>query len=199
MADADERRELRARLRRARRALSGAERREAAQRIARALAATGWLRRGRRVAGFVATTEEIDTTPSLAAARARGCELYLPRLTHWRAGRMALSPIGPRRRLNRYGIPEPDTTGRVGARWMQLVLVPLVGVDRAGNRLGMGAGFYDRLLAFRRLRRSWRGPRLVGVCHSAQLVEHLPARSHDVPLDALLTERGLTFFRRRPS
>ncbi len=197
MADADRRRELRAGLRRARRALGPVERQVASRQIARALAAAGWLRPGRRVAGFVATAEEIDTAPVLAAARARGCELYLPRLTHWRSGRMTLSPIGPRRRVNRYGIPEPATTERIGARWMHVVLVPLVGVDRLGNRLGMGAGFYDRVLAFRRLRGAWHGPRLVGVAHSVQQVDELPAGDHDVPLDALVTERGITFFRRR--
>lgn len=151
------------------------------------------------MAGFVSTPEEIDSAPALAAARARGCELYLPRLTHWRSGRMALAPIGPRRRLNRYGIPEPDTPDRIGARWAHLVLVPLVGADRRGNRLGMGAGFYDRALEFRRLRGPWRGPRLVGIAHSVQLVDELPAAAHDIPLDALVTERGITLFRRGTS
>ncbi len=199
MPDAERRRELRTSLRRARRALAPAERHSASLAIARALDASGWLRPGLRVAGFVSTPEEIDSAPILAAARTRGCALFLPRLTHWRSGRMVLAPIGPRRRINRYGIPEPDTPDRVGARWMNIVLVPLVGVDHQGHRLGMGAGFYDRVLAFRRLRGAWRGPRLVGIAHSVQQVDGLPAAAHDVPLDALVTERGITLFRRGTS
>jgi 5-formyltetrahydrofolate cyclo-ligase len=84
------------------------------------------------------------------------------------------------------------------ARWLQVVLVPLVAVDDEGARLGMGGGFYDRAFAWRRLRHHWHGPRLVGVAHSTQRVARIPALPHDIHLDALLTERGLFHFRKDP-
>ena len=196
MPDSAIRRALRSSLRRARLQLPGPARRDAAERIARQLSATGWLRPGLRIAAFISTPEEIDATPCILRAVDRGGIVFLPRVTQWRSGRMSFSPVGPRRRINRYGIPEPDTPHRLGARWMQIVLVPLVGVDAAGNRLGMGAGFYDRALGFRRWRTHWRGPRLVGIAHSIQQVDSIPAAPHDIPLDAVITERGVTLFRR---
>ena len=77
---------------------------------------------------------------------------------------------------------------------LDLVLVPLVGFDGAGNRLGMGGGFYDRSFAFLGQRR-WRRPRLVGVAFDLQRVDRLPRRAWDVPLDAVASERGCYRFR----
>jgi len=74
------------------------------------------------------------------------------------------------------------------------VLVPLVAFDDAGNRLGMGAGYYDRSFAFRRAAPS--PPLLVGVGYEFQRVPALAAQPWDVPLDAVLTERGLQRFPR---
>jgi len=185
-----QRREARAR----RRGLPPAERRAAALAIARHLAATGWLRPGRRIAAYLATAEEIDPVVCLALARRRGCELWLPRLDAARQGRMSFAPArGPLRR-NVYGIAEPANRERLSSRWMQVVLLPLVAFDAEGTRLGMGGGFYDRALSWRRLRRHWRGPRLVGVAHSTQQLPRIVAGAHDVRLDAVITERGLVRF-----
>ncbi len=188
------RREARAR----RRALSPVERRVAALAIAGHLAASGWLRPGLRVAGYLATPEEINVSACLAIALRRGAEVWLPRLESARAGRMHFAPAAGPMRRNVYGIPEPTHARRIAARWMQLVLVPLVAIDTSGTRLGMGGGFYDRALAWRRLRRRWSGPRLVGIAHSSQCVARIPPLPHDIRLDALLTERGLTLFRKDP-
>jgi len=75
-----------------------------------------------------------------------------------------------------------------------LIVVPLVGVDGRGLRLGMGGGFYDRALAFRRVRKSWKGPRLVGLAFDCQRVDTVFADGWDVRLDSLATESGLVHF-----
>ena len=77
------------------------------------------------------------------------------------------------------------------------MLVPLVGFDGAGNRLGMGAGYYDRTFAFRHARRHWRGPRLIGVAYDCQEVDAIDDRAWDVPLDGVVTESGVRMFERR--
>ena len=66
-----------------------------------------------------------------------------------------------------------------------------VGFDRRGARLGHGAGFYDRALAFRRTRRHWQGPRLVGLAYHFQVVPHIPVVDTDVFMDLLVTDRGI--------
>ena len=63
----------------------------------------------------------------------------------------------------------------LGARWLDIVFLPLVGFDRFGVRLGTGGGFYDRAFAFRHGRASWRAPRLVGLAYAFQEVERIAA------------------------
>lgn len=107
---------------------------------------------------------------------------------------MAFAPAWGPIRINRFGIPEPATSERLSARWLQLVLMPLVAWDLNGTRLGMGGGYYDRALAWRRLRVRWRGPLLVGIAHSTQQVDLIPALAHDIRLDAVITEHGVIRF-----
>lgn len=87
---------------------------------------------------------------------------------------------------NRFGIAEPPPGAkRRGAGDLDIVFMPLVGWDRAGNRLGMGGGYYDRTL------QSVSGPLLVGLAHSLQEIKGLPYESWDIRLDAVLTESGI--------
>jgi 5-formyltetrahydrofolate cyclo-ligase len=96
-----------------------------------------------------------------------------------------------RQRPNRLGIAEPEGSRMIGARWLDVVFLPLVGFDARGVRLGMGGGFYDRAFAFRRWRTAWHAPRLVGVAYAFQQVESLTAAAHDVRLDAVVTEERM--------
>ena len=86
---------------------------------------------------------------------------------------------------SRWGIPEPlpEYCPLVDPAQIDLVLVPGVAFDRWGNRLGYGAGFYDRL--FQRLPPS---ALRVACVHDALLVDRVPAEPHDAPVDLLLTE-----------
>lgn len=189
--------QIRRSLRAARRQIPAPQRRAAAASAARALRQLRWLRPGTRIALYMATAEEFDCAPLLAAAAARGASILLPRL---RPGRSAMAmqfvtAHGAMRR-NRFGILEPRGGLACGARWLSLILLPLVAFDAAGTRLGMGAGYYDRALAFRLLRSRWRGPLLIGVAFALQQSPALPRQPHDVALDGVITERGLQLFSR---
>ncbi|WDR04919.1 5-formyltetrahydrofolate cyclo-ligase [Devosia rhodophyticola] len=70
-----------------------------------------------------------------------------------------------------------------------IVLVPLLGFDAKGTRLGYGGGYYDRTLVQLKKR-----PQLVGLAFSAQEVDEIPRENHDVPLDAVVTEVGVRQF-----
>jgi 5-formyltetrahydrofolate cyclo-ligase len=186
---------IRRTLRAQRAALSAGRRREAALRIARHLERLRLLRPGARVAIYAAFGGEVDTLPIAMAALRHRCTLFLPRITSVRAARMTFAPVAaPRRRLNAYGIPEPATAERIAPHWLDLVLLPVVAFDAAGTRLGMGLGYYDRALAFRRRRRAWSGPRIIGLAYAFQQCPELPRAAHDVPLDAVITERGSVVF-----
>jgi 5-formyltetrahydrofolate cyclo-ligase len=88
---------------------------------------------------------------------------------------------------NRFGIPEPAEAQPLPAEAMALIVLPLVGFDATGQRLGMGGGWYDRSLAFRRDRTA-PPPWLVGVGFALQQIDALPVEPWDVPLDAVCTE-----------
>jgi len=142
------------------------------------------------VAAYLAFDGEPDLLPSLAMLEDRGVKLALPvvqdapgkaviAFRHWtRTSEM---------QQNRYGISEPASTGKIRVTDIDLVLFPLVGWDRTGGRLGMGASFYDRLFQpFSELRR----PVRMGVAYELQHVKHIPSEPWDIRLHGLLTENG---------
>ena len=104
----------------------------------------------------------------------------LLRFAPWRPGDALVS--------NRYGIPEPDVdaSSALLPEDMSLVVMPLVGFDPGGRRLGMGGGWYDRSFAFRDL--AMPPPWLVGVGFDVQRVDKLDAEAWDVLPDAICTE-----------
>jgi 5-formyltetrahydrofolate cyclo-ligase len=191
------RRSLRASLRAKRRGIAAAARARAARLIARHADHALKLHRGQRIGIYAATAEELDTSRLIALARRRGCRVYLPRIDRRSRVRtmrfVQLSENALRRALrsNRFGIGEPDGTELASARLLDVVFLPLVGFDRRGTRLGMGGGYYDRAFAFRRLRAVWRAPLLVGIAYALQEVERIAPAAHDVPLDLVITERGV--------
>lgn len=88
------------------------------------------------------------------------------------------------------GIPEPDPEAPALAP--DILLVPLAAFDRAGHRIGYGAGHYDRTLE--QLRAS-RPIRALGLAFAAQEIAKIPALAHDVVLDYVLTEKRVFDFR----
>ena len=185
---------LRRTLWRRRDALSPAARVAGERLICAALARSPWLQPGTSVALYVSRGSEVSTLPLRALAHSRGCRVYLPRITDFFTRRMAMvRDSGGSMRLNRYRIDEPSGSAVTKAPALDLVLMPLVGFDEAGNRLGNGAGFYDRFLASRQGMQG--APVLVGIGFECQRIERLHAAAHDVPLDAVITERGAQFFR----
>ena len=70
-----------------------------------------------------------------------------------------------------------------------VVIMPLLGFDARGTRLGYGGGYYDRTLE-----RLHKKPRLVGLAFAAQQLDSIPREPHDVPLDAIITEQGARIF-----
>ncbi|WP_171982418.1 5-formyltetrahydrofolate cyclo-ligase [Sphingomonas sp. LM7] len=142
------------------------------------------LRPGAIVATYCPVGSEADPTQLAAAAAALGCPLALPfvvdraapiRFLAWVLGQPLVA--GP------FSLRQPDASSPEVAP--DVILTPLVGFDRRLNRLGQGAGHYDR--AFARYEAAWR----VGVAWSVQEVPAIPADIWDVPLHAIITEEGM--------
>jgi 5-formyltetrahydrofolate cyclo-ligase len=177
--------------------MSAADRARAAGQVAQYADRTLHLRSGQRIGIYAATAEELDTSRLIALALHRGCRVYLPhidrrsRVRTMRFVQLEPGPLRSARRRNRFGISEPDGTELASARLLDVVFLPLVGFDRCGTRLGMGGGYYDRAFAFRRLRSVWHAPLLIGIAYALQEVECIAPAAHDVPLDRVITERGV--------
>lgn len=190
-------RELRQRLRALRRALPSAVRRQAAMAVARRLEDWPAWTGATRVAGYWACDGELDPAPLLERARAAGRLVYLPVLTGEYSLHFAPCPADAVLRRNRFNIPEPEVSP---TEWLEpsrldVVLTPLVAFDRAGTRLGMGGGFYDRAFAF--LHDPGYGghrPVLLGLGYEFQQTTDLVRQAWDVPLDAVVTEAALYVF-----
>lgn len=185
---------LRRKLRQTRRQLSPAQQRHAARRLYRQLSHHPLFRRARHIALYLPNDGEIDPRLLLRAAQRRGKATYLPVLNPWPRTRMVFQRIEPGERLrrNRFGIFEPVIrTARQRRVWaLDLLLMPLVGFDGNGGRLGIGGGFYDRSLAYRARRKKSHKPTLLGLAHECQRVDRLPLESWDVPLLGTVTDRG---------
>ena len=194
-------RQLRKQLRTRRRQLSHETQEAHSHLMARQALGYKPLQYSERIAFYFAADGEMDPAPLVRRAMASGKRCYFPVLRErpahalWFAEHKADRGLKP----NRFGIPEPAACHRHITRpWgLDLIIVPLVAFDTAGNRLGMGGGFYDRTLSFMHQRRHWLGPKLIGLAHELQRIETLPIQAWDIPLDGVITEKSLYRFTNR--
>ncbi len=171
-------------------------RQRSATQAAQHLRASGLLTSHRIIASYIDVEQEFPTTIVNEAIVAHGQELMLPVITNYQAAEMRFTAWKFRTKfeINRYAIPEPiGTIQRLQLIEPDLILLPLLGFDLKGNRIGMGGGYYDRYLS------KFTGnntPRLIGLAFNNQQVESIPSEKFDIPIDCILTESGLQYFRR---
>jgi 5-formyltetrahydrofolate cyclo-ligase len=179
---------LRAMAHRKRAAIYSEARAEAAKAAAGHFFSGVQLAPGEVVAAYWPIRDELDCRPVLTRLVDSGQPVCLPvvigdgealELRLWAEGE-PLYPSGFGTLAPPEGAPvvEPD-----------VILVPLLGFDRQGTRLGYGGGYYDRTLTILSKR-----PRLVGYAFAGQEIEHIPYEPHDIPLDAVVTEAGYRSF-----
>lgn len=184
---------LRAQVRAARAAVPPAEREAAAEAVARRIAALPELAAARLVLGYCARSEEIDPFPALVRLRAQGARIAYPRVTG--PGTLDLHEIGDERELEfgSFSIREPvPHAPRVAPGDVDAVIVPGVAFDAKGRRMGYGGGFYDRLL-----------PQLppgcprIAIAFDEQVVDEVPADTHDQGVDLVVTPSRIIVAPRR--
>jgi 5-formyltetrahydrofolate cyclo-ligase len=139
---------------------------------------------------YMSVAGEIDCGPLIKMGWLRKKRVFAPVLVK---NRLNFAPLNPGSKLveNRFSILEPvyRTDDLIKPRQLNIVIVPLLAFDTQLNRIGMGAGYYDRTFAFSKRQKIWRHPLLIGVAHSFQRVDDLAARTWDVPLHTVITEQ----------
>lgn len=186
--------QLRNTLRERRHALTPAQQQQASLLLLRQLMKLPQFMRAHHIALYIANDGEID--PAVIAQQLWKMEkhTYLPVLRPGKSKELWFVEFSANTILspNRYGIAEPDhrKEHRLPANLLDVVLMPLVGFDSQGARLGMGGGFYDTTFALKHKKPAGK-PYLIGLAHSCQQVETLHTDSWDIPLFAIATETGI--------
>jgi 5-formyltetrahydrofolate cyclo-ligase len=145
------------------------------------------------VSGFMPMRTEINPLPLMHKLADAGAQLALPVIS----GRgkpliMRAYKFGDDLARGQWGIREPMPGARPVAP--DIVIVPLAAFDRAGHRIGYGAGYYDMTIKALRAKK----PVItVGIAFAAQEIPHVPATERDERLDLVLTEREVIDLRKR--
>lgn len=185
----DPKQALRRRLIAQRAALPDAERRTLSSAVLARLRETPAWAEAREVLTYMPVRGEVDVSPLLDELWRRGSQVLLPRCRPEDAGIMdvACATCLEDLRPGMYGIPEPapDVCAPIQDARPDLILVPGVGFDLKGYRLGFGAGFYDRFLSGAQAPKA----ALYGLCYEFQIVEALPRDPWDIPVHAVITEK----------
>lgn len=184
------RRRLRKKLRQIRRSLSVEQQEQTSTRIISRLYRLPRFLKAQHVAYYQSFDGEVDMS-SLTEDESK--IWFLPITSDscrsWERQRLIFQPDieGAPYLTNQYGIKEPipDSKLELKPSMLDIVLMPLVGFDRQGHRLGMGKGYYDR--TFGRNNCAWRRPLLIGLAHAEQECESLKSQSWDIPLDLIVT------------
>lgn len=185
--------DLRRQLRRARQNLSPKQRQIAERKTQNHL--SRFVQRGKRLALYYPIGSEMRLQRVLKMAKQRGAIVYLPyiephSLRLWFT-RLPENAVAERvRGQSRLRIPQ-YAGKKIRAHQLHTLIVPLVGIDLRGYRLGQGGGFYDVSLAAAQRSRM---PRTVGVGFACQQCESLPIETHDKPLNYFVCENGIQRF-----
>jgi 5-formyltetrahydrofolate cyclo-ligase len=133
---------------------------------------------------FASFRSEVDTIPMIRRALASGKRIVLPKVKGKELElyeiRNTDSDVSP----GAWGIPEPHESAPAKLDAIDVIIVPGAAFDEQGNRLGYGAGFYDKLLsAFKKL--------TVALAFEEQIVPKVPVDLHDVPIMKIVTEKRI--------
>ncbi|WP_427977253.1 5-formyltetrahydrofolate cyclo-ligase [Agarivorans sp.] len=187
MNSPDLRQQLRKQVRQRRSELSPAQQSEASLAVLNYLQSHPQLNNMQAIALYLAFDGELDLQPLIEWLWQQNKRLYVPLVDPMEMGEMHFHRYQPNSQMqsNRFGIDEPvfDRSQVINSQQLDLVLAPLVAFDSQGNRLGMGGGYYDRLLA----KIDGERPLVIGLAHDCQQINEVPIQAWDKPLKQIIT------------
>lgn len=157
-------------------------REKASQSILKQIVELDGFQKAEMIFCYVSTVEEVNTWPIISRALEQGKRVAVPRCIG--KGKMEIREIQDFRQLQKgaYGIMEPSKAcPLISKEEIDLGIIPCVSADLSGNRLGHGAGFYDRFL------NDVSFPKVL-LCFKKQMLEEIPTNSHDVKMDQVIYE-----------
>ena len=137
------------------------------------------------IGGYYPSNYEINDLEILNYFFKRGSTISLPRIKKKNQMEFYKWCKNDPLLINKFGIPEPETTNRV---YPDILFVPLVAFDKKLNRLGYGGGFYDRYIQkISKIKKVVK----VGLAFSFQKLKTIPVNKHDKKLDIIITEKEI--------
>ncbi len=193
MTTETKRNKLRTQLQQRRSSLSERQQAGYSKKICQQIIKSNCFQKAQRIAFYTPVKGEASPLPLQQMANK---SFYLPVLSSQQAFHLIFVKIDKNTQYknNKYGIPEPIYNAKdiIAAENLDLIIMPLVAMDRKGNRLGMGGGYYDRSFAFKKEAKI-NSPQLLGFAYDFQLVDELSAKAWDVPLDFMATNKEFIY------
>jgi 5-formyltetrahydrofolate cyclo-ligase len=147
------------------------------------------LRNNETVMAYTSKEKEVNTTPMITMLLERGNPVIVPIIVKEDVS-LRLSYLKDFAALvpSTFGVPEPIGS-EIPARGedVDTILLPMLGFDRTGGRIGYGAGYYDRFLE------KYPTLRKIGIAFSCQEIDRLPLDETDVRMDHIITEEGIVY------
>jgi len=187
--------EIRSKMRRWRNSLSIVHSQRASHEVLTILSHWDIYQKCSNIGCFISFDGEIATQPIIRQILDDQKHCFLPRLKPYKPNRLWFLPytLGSQLENNKYGIPEVSTplNQAIAISKLDILLMPLVAFDNTGNRLGMGAGYYDITLSqIENVKR----PKLVGLAYQEQIYDKLPIDELDIKLDVVITPENFYQF-----
>ncbi len=175
---------LRTHIQQQRNALSKAQITQGALDIKQKIITHPKINNAQKIGAYLAYNNELDLGPSLATLIDTGKEIFIP-ILHPLHNTFWFAPWQNTFKKNKFGIKEPIyELSELLAPWdLDIVLVPLIAVDPAGHRIGMGKGYYDRSFAFKKFTDT---PKLIGCSYDFQIQKELPHEDFDILMDEIV-------------
>jgi len=194
----DSKKKLRRFLRKKRRSLTLAQQENLSAAIARTLLQLPEFQNSKKIAVYLAEENEVDLSSIIKQSLKMHKTIYLPVLDEIKKQTMKFCAykLGDQLTLNQVGILEPPSSvdREIDPAMLDLVLMPLVGFDSFGHRLGRGGGYYDAAFDFCKEINFERYPFLVGVAYEFQKMEKIETDETDVDLNKVVTEEKIYDF-----
>ena len=173
---------LRKAIRAERRGLTDEQRRASALAVAEKLVSLEALSGKKLILAYMPMKYELDILPAVEMLGARGAQAAFPLCIEDGGLRLFVPPVENGFKVGAYGILEPDieASHEVDAGELDAILLPAIGFDRQGRRLGQGGGYYDRLLARTDCLK-------IAVGFDCQLIDEVPTEETDKIVDIVVT------------
>ncbi|NQY41935.1 MAG: 5-formyltetrahydrofolate cyclo-ligase [Legionellales bacterium] len=150
--------------------------------------------KGKKISFYKSIENEINPQLAIKTALKLSVKCYLPKIFR-EVKKMSFVEYDDEQILiqNQFLIPEPTSTNYIEAPNLDIIFIPLVGFDQKGNRIGRGAGYYDRALAFKKDNHNSK-PELIGLGYDFQFIEDFMPEAHDIKLDQAITDKRIYKF-----